>query len=230
VDATTFELHLNRPFDFVINALGKPGNIIPTMIHARLANLDIGGPVPKVVSSGPFLFRRSEWRPGDRAIFDRNPNYHPRAESPNGLSGGKVVHLDRIDLVSMPDQATRVAALRDPSITVTLQRGIEQTMTVISINHLQPPFNNVLIRRALQARDRAGRGDGGHGPAEKDMYLAKCLSIYMCNAPGTSDAGTDVYPPPEQTMQRNCCSKSATTMNRSSSCIPPSRRCSIRSG
>jgi peptide/nickel transport system substrate-binding protein len=112
VDATTFELHLNRPFDFVINALGKPGNIIPTMIHARLANLDIGGPVPKVVSSGPFLFRRSEWRPGDRAIFDRNPNYHPRAESPNGLSGGKVVHLDRIDLVSMPDQATRVAALQ----------------------------------------------------------------------------------------------------------------------
>ncbi len=29
-----------------------------------------------------------------------------------GLSGGKVVHIDRVDLVSMPDQATRVAALQ----------------------------------------------------------------------------------------------------------------------
>ncbi|HEY0184569.1 MAG TPA: ABC transporter substrate-binding protein [Rhodopila sp.] len=212
VDASTFELRLNRPFEFVIDALGKPGNIIPVMMPARLAKLDVDAPVPEVVGSGPFLFRRSEWRPGDRAIFDRNPNYHPRPEPPDGLSGGKVVRVDRVDLVSMPDQATRVAALqtgeldllevvpfdfiealrRDPDITVTSQHGIEQMMTVISINHLQPPFNNVLMRRALQAAVGQEEVMAGMG-LPKNMYLPKCLSIYMCNAPGSTDAGTDVY-------------------------------------
>jgi peptide/nickel transport system substrate-binding protein len=212
IDASTFELHLNRPFAFVIEALGKPGNVIPVMMPARLASLDVGKPVPEVVGSGPFLFRRDEWRPGERAIFDRNPNYHPRAEPPDGLSGAKVVRLDRVDLVSMPDQATRVAALQkgeldlleiapfdfidalrqDHNVVVTSQRGIEQMMAIVSVNHLQPPFNNVKMRRALQAA--IGQEDvmAGMGLPES-MYLSRCLSIYMCNAPGTTDAGTEVY-------------------------------------
>ena len=212
IDASTFELHLNRPFAFVIEALGKPGNIIPVMMPARLANLDVTKAVPEVVGSGPFLFRRDEWRPGDRAIFRRNPNYLPRSEPPDGLSGGKVVRLDRVDLVSMPDQATRVAALqtgeldlleivpfdfvdtlrKDPNITVTSQHGIEQMMAIVSLNDLQPPFNNLAMRRALQAA--IGQEDVMAGMGlPKSMYLPRCLSIYMCNSPGTTDAGTEVY-------------------------------------
>lgn len=212
IDTKTFQLHLNRPFAFVIEALGKPGNVIPVIMPARLASLDVSKAVPEVVGSGPFLFRRDEWRPGERAIFDRNPNYHPRPEPPDGLSGGKMVRLDRVDLVSMPDQATRVAALqtgeldlleivpfdfidtlrRDRNIVVTSQRGIEQMMAIVSINHLQPPFNNVMMRRALQAAIgqedvMAGMGLPGN------MYLPRCLSIYMCNSPGSTEAGTDVY-------------------------------------
>jgi len=212
VDSKTFELRLSRPFAFVIEALGKPGNVIPVMMPARLAGLDISKPVPEVVGSGPFLFRRDEWRPNDRAIFDRNPNYRPREEPPDGLAGGKVVRLDRVDLVSMPDQATRVAALRtgeldllevvpfdsiailrrDPNVTITSQHGIEQMMTVIALNHLQPPFNNVLVRRALQAAIAQEDVMAGMGLPD-DMYLPRCLSIYMCGSPGTTDAGTDMY-------------------------------------
>jgi peptide/nickel transport system substrate-binding protein len=212
IDAKTFDLHLNRPFAFVIEALGKPGIIVPVMMPARLATMDANKPVPEVMGSGPFLFRKAEWRPGERAIFDRNPNYHPRPEPPDGLSGGKAVHVDRVDLVSMPDQATRVAALqtgeldllevvpfdfveplrKDPNVTVTSQQGIQQMMDVISINHLQPPFNNLLMRRALQAA--VGQGDvmAAYG-LPKTMYQPQCLSIYMCDAPGTTDAGTDIY-------------------------------------
>jgi peptide/nickel transport system substrate-binding protein len=212
IDKQTFELQLNRPFAFVIEALGKPGNVIPVMMPARLAGLDISKPVPEVVGSGPFLFRRDEWRPNDRASFVRNPNYHPRPEPPDGLSGGKVVHLDRVYLVSMPDQATRVAALRtgevdmlevvpfdsiailrrDPNITITSQHGIEQMLTVLAVNHLQPPFNNVLMRRALQAAIVQDEVMAGMGLPD-DMYLSRCLSIYMCDSPNTTDAGSDVY-------------------------------------
>jgi peptide/nickel transport system substrate-binding protein len=212
VDAKTFELHLNRPFGFVIEALGKPGNLVPVMMPARLANLDANKAVPEVVGSGPFLFHTNEWRPGERAVFYRNPNYHPRAEPADGLSGGKLVHFDRVELISMPDQATRVAALqtgeldllevvpfdfidvlrRDPSITIPSQHGVQQMMSIISINHVQPPFNNLLVRQALQAA--IGQEDimASLGlPA--DMYLRQCESIYMCDSPDTTDAGTDVF-------------------------------------
>jgi peptide/nickel transport system substrate-binding protein len=213
IDKQHFELQLSRPFAFVIEALGKPGNVIPVMMPARLAgSLDISKPVPEVVGSGPFLFRRDEWRPNDRASFVRNPNYHPRSEPPDGLSGGKVVRLDRVDLVSMPDQATRVAALRtgevdmlevvpfdsiailrrDPNITITSQHGIEQMLTVLALNHLQPPFNNVLMRRALQAAIAQDEVMAGMGLPE-DLYLSRCLSIYMCDSPNTTDAGAEVY-------------------------------------
>ncbi len=82
------------------------------MMPARLASLDANKAVPEVVGSGPFLFHRNEWRPGEHAVFYRNPNYHPREEPADGLSGGKLVHFDRVELMSAPDQATRVAALQ----------------------------------------------------------------------------------------------------------------------
>lgn len=212
VDVRTFELRLKRPFAFVIETLGKPGNVIPVMMPARLAALGIDKPVPEVVGSGLFLFRRGEWRPGDRAIFDRNPNYQPRAEAPSGLAGGKVVRLDRVVLISMPDQATRVGALRtgeldllevvpfdsitvlrrDPNVIVTSRPGIEQMMAVLSINHLQPPFNNPMMRRALQAAINQEEVMAGMGLPDT-MYLPRCLSIYMCGTAGTTDAGAEIY-------------------------------------
>jgi peptide/nickel transport system substrate-binding protein len=212
VDANTFELKLNRPFAFVIEVLGKPGNFVPVMMPARIAALPATKPITEVVGSGPFLFRQAEWRPGERAVFDRNPAYKPRPEPADGLSGGKVVHIDRVELISVPDQATRVAALQkaeldwlevvpfdfietlrhDPNITIGAQHGVEQMMQIISINHLTAPFNDIRIRRALQAA--VGQEDvmGAMGlPA--DMFLKHCYSIYMCDAPGTSQSGTEVY-------------------------------------
>jgi peptide/nickel transport system substrate-binding protein len=212
VDERTFELHLNQPFAFVIDALGKPGNAVPAMMPARIAAFDATKQVPEIIGSGPFLFRRNEWRPGELAVFDRNPNYHPRAEPADGLSGGKVVKLDRVELLSVPDQATRVAALQkgeldyleivpfdfidelrhDPAITIPSQRGVEQIMSIVTLNHLQPPFNNILVRRAAQAAINQEDVMGALG-LPPDMFMRECHSIYMCDAPGTTDAGTEVF-------------------------------------
>jgi peptide/nickel transport system substrate-binding protein len=171
VDDRTFVLQLKIPFAFVIEALGKPGNTVPVMMPARLAKLDAMKAVPEVVGSGPFIFRQKEWRPGDIAVFERNPYYKPRAEPADGLAGGKVVKIDRVELVSMTDQAIRVAALQsgeldlvevvsfdhvptlrtDPNVVVGAQHGAQQTMEVLVINHRQPPFDKLKIRQAVQA-------------------------------------------------------------------------------
>lgn len=205
----TFELKLSRPFAFVIEALGKPGHQIPVMMPARIARHDADTAVTEIVGSGPFLFLQKEWQPGNKAVFVRNPNYVPRKEPADGLSGGKVVNFDRVELLSVPDQATRVAALqkgeldlleivpfdfieplrKDPSVTVATQRGVQQIMAILNINHLQPPFDNVLVRRALRAAVNQSDVMAGLG-LPSDMYLQHCYSLYMCNSPGSSDAGT----------------------------------------
>jgi peptide/nickel transport system substrate-binding protein len=212
IDARSFELKLKRPFAFVIEALGKPGHQIPVIMPARLASLPASTAVPEIIGSGPFLFRRSEWRPGDRASFHRNPRYRPRNEPASGLAGGKVVHMDRVDLLSVTDQSTRAAALRtgeldyleivpgdfveplrrDRNITIPRLGGIGQIMSIISINHTQPPFNDVRIRRALQAAIVQEDVMAALG-LPRDMFMTDCRSIYMCDAPGTTQAGTGMF-------------------------------------
>lgn len=208
----TFVLELTQPFAFVIEALGKPGNNVPVMMPARLAATDPSTPIKTPIGSGPFIFRQSEWRPGELAVFDRNPNYKPRPEPADGLSGGKKVNIDRVELINQSDVATRILSLQsgavdlleylpfdyivplrqDPQIVVAPLVGVEQMLQALSLNHAQPPFNNLLARRAVQAGLDQAEVMASLGLPE-DMYLKKCLSIYLCDVPGTSDAGAEYY-------------------------------------
>ena len=60
--------------------------------------------------SGPFVFEAREWQAGNRAVYRRNPAYRPRPEPADGLAGGKVVKVERLEWLSMPDAATAAAA------------------------------------------------------------------------------------------------------------------------
>ncbi|WP_052214699.1 ABC transporter substrate-binding protein [Belnapia sp. F-4-1] len=210
VDARRFEIRLNRPFAFVIEALGKAGHTIPVMMPARLAAHDPNLPVPEIVGSGPYRFLQAEWRPGERASFVRNPRYRPREEPPSALAGGKVARMERIELVSITDQATRAAALesgeldfleilpfdyiarmrRNRNVVVGQPRGIDQFYAVLNVNHAVPPLNDPAIRRALQAAIVQPEVMAAMGLPD-DMVVPWCGSIYMCNAAGTTDAGTE---------------------------------------
>ena len=210
LDAKRFEIALNRPFAFVIEALGKAGHTIPVMMPARIASGDPNTAVTEIIGSGPYRFLQSEWRPGERASFVRNPRYRPREEPPSALAGGKVARMERIELVSIADQATRAAALeageldfleilpfdfiarmrRNRAIVVGQPRGIDQFLAVLNINHAVPPFNDPAVRRALQAAILQPEVMAAMGLPD-DMVVPWCGSIYMCNAAGTTEAGTE---------------------------------------
>jgi peptide/nickel transport system substrate-binding protein len=210
LDAKLFEIVLNRPFAFVIDALGKSGHTIPVMMPKRLAELDPNKQVPEIIGSGPYLFLRDEWRPGERASFVRNPRYVPRKEAPDALAGGKIPKMERIELISIADQATRAAALqageldflevlpldyvermrKARGVTVGKPRGIDQFLAIVNINHLVPPFDNPKTRAALQAAILQPEVMAAMGLPE-DLIVSSCGSIYMCNAAGSSDAGTE---------------------------------------
>lgn len=198
-----FVLELARPFGFVIEALGKPGVVVPFMMPARLAATEPTRPIQEFVGSGPWTFRREEWRTGDRAIFRRFARYRPRPEPADALAGGKAVHFETAEFVSITDPATRVAALQGnevdmlesvpPDFIAPLRRnrnvvvlrptgGMGQFMPVISLNHAHPPFDNPLVRRAAQMAINQQELMAGMGLSE-DFFVPRCDSIYTCNSP-----------------------------------------------
>ena len=49
--------------------------------------------------------------PGNKAVFVKNADYVPREEPPSLAAGGKVVKVDRVEWLYIPDTATAAAAL-----------------------------------------------------------------------------------------------------------------------
>jgi peptide/nickel transport system substrate-binding protein len=211
-----FVLQLSQPFGGVIDALGKPSVHVPFIMPARLAgSTPPTQAVAEVVGSGPYLFLKDEWVPGERTFFRRNPHYVPRAEPADGLAGGKVAHLERVEFVTLPDVSLRAAALqrgevdyleyapidylpifkRDRNLTLAQAGGIAQIMGGVSINHHLPPFDNLLMRRALQAALDRTEILAGHGLPE-GMVNPGCVSIFMGGTRYTNDAGGDIIRQP----------------------------------
>lgn len=64
-----------------------------------------------MVGSGPFIFVKEEFQPGHKVVYIKNTEYVPRAEPPSWASGGKIVHVDRVEWLYIPDVMTKAAAL-----------------------------------------------------------------------------------------------------------------------
>jgi peptide/nickel transport system substrate-binding protein len=209
LDDRTFELKLKKPFALVLDALGKPSSNVPFIMPERLANTDAFEQVTEAVGSGPFKLVKEEWVPGNKVVYVKNTNYVPRQEPPSWASGGKVVKVDRVEWLYLPDSATAAAALNNgevdwwqmvppdlvPLLTKNKDIKVENTdplgsMGLIRFNHLQPPFNNVKLRQALlpvvnqQDYLLAIAGDPKNGTL--------CASFFTCGSPMSSTAGSEV--------------------------------------
>src|SRR5688572_32243212 len=67
--------------------------------------------VTAMVGSGPFTFDAKDWNPGHNVIYRKFAGYKPRAEAPDGVAGGKVVKVDAVEWIYIPDANTRVQAV-----------------------------------------------------------------------------------------------------------------------
>ena len=68
---------------------------------------------------GPFIFRRDLWRPGQIAVYVRNPDYKPRDEPASRLAGGKRALVDRIEMHAMSDHLQAINSLLAGEIDFT---------------------------------------------------------------------------------------------------------------
>ena len=112
------------------------------------------------------MFKKDEWKPGEKLVYLKNPKYKPRPEPMSGLAGGKVVSVDRVEWVWIPDAETQLNALINGEIDMIESVNydhlpvLEKTKDVrvitsrtsnqyvFRMNWLQPPFNDMKVRQA----------------------------------------------------------------------------------
>ncbi len=207
VDARTFQIVLKEKFGPLLEALGKPSVVVPFMMPRRVAELDPMKQLEDTTGSGPFVFKKDEWKPGEKLVYVKNPKYKPRPEPADGLAGGKVVGLDRVEWIWIPDAETQLNALTSGEIdflesvsydhlpileknkAIRLIAGKTSNQYVFRPNWLTPPFNNQKIRQAaayaLNQEEflQANIGD--------KRYYRVCKAMFTCGSPLATTAGTE---------------------------------------
>ncbi len=65
VDARTFQIVLKQKFGPLLEALGKPSVVVPFIFPKKAADAqDAFTQSDNVIGSGPFIFKKDEWKPG----------------------------------------------------------------------------------------------------------------------------------------------------------------------
>lgn len=200
-----FTIALKEKFPLLLDLLAKPSGFAAFILPERFAKLPDGSPQFEPIGSGPFIFRKDLWQPGNLNVYERNPNYVPRQEPPDGFAGGHVVKVDRVEWHTIPDAGTAANALttgeidwiesvpfdfiaqleQEPSLKVAMSDPLG-SQSYLRFNQKLPPFNNAKARQALlYLDDKDMYGLAATGDAR--FYVA-CPALFMCG----SDLATDI--------------------------------------
>ena len=213
-DDRTILFRLKAPFPQLPFALGKLSSICAIMPE-RLARTDAFTQVTDPTGSGPFRIRLDERVAGSRMVYERFAGYVPRPNgTPSAAAGPKIVRMDRIEWLVMPDPATAVAALRQgevdwlrwpiPDLLPQLQADPHVRVRVIEpggligllrFNHQHPPFDNPAARRALlPALSQVDYMTAAQGE-DRSMW-SDGVGFFCPHTPMASDTGLDALTSP----------------------------------
>ncbi|HUH88646.1 MAG TPA: ABC transporter substrate-binding protein [Pusillimonas sp.] len=206
-DAKTIKLQFKQPFGMVLEALAKPSSNPPFIMPKKVAETPAGEQIADTTGSGPYIFKADEFRPGEKVVYTKNPQYVPRAEAPSGTTGGKHVYVDRVEWLIIKDAQTQANALVNGEIDmvswvpagqyaalkanpqIELLAPVPKGMYAMHLNHHVPPFDNPKIAQAAiltlnqEALMRAQM-------INQDLYNP-CTSIYPCGS--AYDSGNTGY-------------------------------------
>jgi len=208
VDAKTFTIKLKESTGLVLLGLSKPSSNVPFMMPKRVAETDPNKQIEDFTGSGPFIFKRDEWRPGDKTVYVKFDKYKPRSEPASGMAGGKVVKVDRvewraisdaqqavnalskgeIDLVEQPSHDLLGTLKKDPNVSVIISPPLK-AQYVFRPNHLHKPFDNPKIRQALWYA--FNQEDFLMATVGDSAYAKECKALFICGTTFGSTKGTD---------------------------------------
>ncbi len=157
VDATTVRFVLKQPFNFIdAFFIGGGGWVVPPETAGPDGKEWLEKPDLSWIGTGPFLF--DQYQSGVKVAFKKNQDY---------FKAGKP-YLDRVELLVMPDEATKLAALRSglldvypkvgPSSMEDIKRANPEMFIKSCLSNFQaqlkfrldkPPFNDERVRQAV---------------------------------------------------------------------------------
>jgi len=203
-----FVINLKQPYGLVIDSLAKPSSNVPFIMPKRLADTPSTEAIPEQIGSGPFKWVADEYQPGVRAVYEKNEDYVPRSEPASFAAGGKVVKVDRVEWVVMPDDQTAFNALQageidywesppsdllpileaNPDVTVKNLNALGM-QTIMRPNTLNAPMDDVRIRQAAIAS--VNQKDVLDALVGNPELYNLCGAMFVCNTPLASDVGSE---------------------------------------
>lgn len=205
----SFRIFLREANGFLLEALGKPSSNVPFIMPKRVAETDAFKQIDDYTGSGPYIFKRDEFKPGDKAVYLKNPKYLPRNEPASGTAGGKHVYVDRVEWnLALRDAQAQANALVKGEVDIIEALAFdhyesmskEKSVKVFKpalgsqymcrFNHLAAPFDKAEVRRAaIAAFDQRQFLKAQVGVEE--LYKP-CASMFTCGTPYASSAGTEI--------------------------------------
>lgn len=208
IDERSFEIRLSQPTTLLLAGLSKLSSRPAFMMPRRIAETPATESITEYVGSGPFRFIEDEFQPGVSAAYERNEDYVPRDEPPSWTAGGKVVNVDRVEWISMPDHMTTVNALQAGEIDFVQEipfdllpllessEGIAVEVmdqlgawTYFRMNHLYPPFDDARLRQAAIAA--VSQSDVLNLLVGNPDYFETCAAVMGCGNPNGDEYGAE---------------------------------------
>jgi peptide/nickel transport system substrate-binding protein len=207
-DAKTLEIKLSRPYGLLLDTIGKISSNVPFIMPKEVAETDAFKQIESAVGSGPFVFRKEQWVPGSKVVYEKFNGYVPRKDPTSGAAGAKIAKVDRVEWLYIPDPTTCMNALMsgevdyyeqvpaDLAVVLAKAPGVKiETLDPIGsqgmmrFNHMVAPTNNPLVRRAIMRA--ISQKEVLAAAIGNPDYYRECTSIYPCGSPLETNAGTD---------------------------------------
>ncbi|HTS94183.1 MAG TPA: ABC transporter substrate-binding protein, partial [Stellaceae bacterium] len=209
-DAKTFQIILKEKYGLVLDVLAKTSTPICYMMRKKEAETDPMQKIDTVVGSGPFKMNPDETKPGTQYVYDKNAAYVPRSEPATGIAGGKIVKVERVVYINMPDAQTAMAALQAGEIDfyeippLDLLGGLEGDPNIklevlnklgnvgqIRLNFLHPPFDNEKARQAMLYI--VNQSDMMKASFGSSPYARTCGAYFGCGTPMENGVNDDWF-------------------------------------
>jgi peptide/nickel transport system substrate-binding protein len=207
-DDKTLVWTLKEPFPPFLDTLSKQSALPPFIMPKRIADTSVDSAITEYIGSGPFKFVDSEYQPGVSVTYEKFDGYVPRDEPASWMAGGKVVKVDKVKWVSMPDAQTAVNAIMSGEIDYIeqlpidllpiLQSSDEVTtevrdplgfQTMGRMNFKYPPFDNKKVRQA--AMMAMSQADVLGTLVGNPDYFKICGAIFGCGTPLADPTGSE---------------------------------------
>jgi peptide/nickel transport system substrate-binding protein len=109
VDKYTVEMKLKEKTATVLISLAIPNNFAAIYPKEIVDKFKPAEKATELIGTGPF--KLVEWKPDRHIKMVRFDDYQPRKEAASGYGGRKVVHINELLWMPVPDAATRVAQI-----------------------------------------------------------------------------------------------------------------------